>query len=201
MNINRVARISAFALMVCIASVLCTTPVGAGNDYSCFNFNYYYNNGSGDYYTGYVYAPTSFKSNGDIVVGTKLDKEPAELGSQSFGGGYYDITSIIDGYGISYDKQEVITSYYDADKAGASLGVNSTGSSYVAGSIQVADRTKSYESGYAIKGTADDSFSPTWRQMFLILSVLWCSGTVKLVLIILFINIFLMMVTQLIHIC
>ncbi len=162
MNIHRMGGIAAFALMVCIASVLSTMPAGAdpSTNYSCYNFNYYYNNGSGDYYTGYVYAPTSFKTYGAIVVGTKLEYEPEGLGEKSFNGGYYQITSITDGYDSSYDKQEFITSYYDANKAAASLGVNTMGSSYVAGSIHVADRTTSYESGYALKGTADASFSP-----------------------------------------
>ena len=29
--------------------------------YSIYDFTCYYNNGSGDYYTGYVYAPTGYK--------------------------------------------------------------------------------------------------------------------------------------------
>lgn len=50
-------------------------------------------------------------------------------------GGYYEITAIVDGYDSSYDKQEYITSYYDADTGKNSYTIN--GASY----LYVADRS------------------------------------------------------------
>ncbi len=122
--------------------------------YSRYDFKYYYNSGSGDYYTGYVYAPTSFETSqgGFLSVGTYLYIQPQPLwasGYHSLNGGYYYITGITDGFASSYDKESYITAYYDADTAKASLGVNSDDSA-TAGSVYVADRSTSWESGYAI---------------------------------------------------
>jgi hypothetical protein len=133
------------------------------NDCSKYDFTYYYNDDSGDYYTGYVYAPTSFQS-GDLqfAVGKKLYDQPMEFwasGYKSFNGGYYDITAITDGFASTYDKQSYITSYYDADTAKASLGVNSDGSA-TATNIYVADRTATWETGYAISGSNHATFNP-----------------------------------------
>ncbi len=127
-------------------------------DYSHYDFTFSYNNGSGDYYTGYVYAPTSFETYGCITVGTLLQYEPEPMGGASLGG-YYYITAITDGYASSYDKKSYITAYYDADTAKASLGVNSDGSA-TAANIYVASRTAAYETGYAISGTNHGAFSP-----------------------------------------
>jgi len=131
--------------------------------YSRYDFTFNYNNGSNDYYTGYVYAPTSFETSqgGFLSVGTYLYNQPEELwasGYQSLNGSYYYITAITDGYASSYDKKSYITAYYDADTAGASLGVNSDGSA-TAGTVYVADRSTSWESGYALSGSQHDTFS------------------------------------------
>ncbi len=127
--------------------------------YSRYDFIFSFNNGSGDYYTGYVYAPTSFKTF--LAVGTFQYDQPQPLwasGYQSFNGAYYYITAITDGFASSYDKKSYITAYYDADTAGASLGVNSDGSA-TAGTVYVADRSTSWESGYALSGSQHDTFS------------------------------------------
>jgi len=131
--------------------------------YSRYDFRFYYNNGSGDYYVGYVYAPTSFQS-GDLqfAVGKKLYDQPLPFWSQgykSLNDGYYYITGITDGYASIYDKQSYITSYYDADKAKVGLGVNSDGSA-TAANIYVADRTAAWETGYAISGANHAAFNP-----------------------------------------
>ena len=124
------------------------------SDYSKYDFTYYYNDDSGDYYTGYVYAPTSFKitndadNHGFIQVGTHLTNEPAELGGGALGG-YYDITSITDGYGSSYDKKEYITSYYDADtNSGQTITKFWDSSGSAVEQLSVLDRTKEAEQGY-----------------------------------------------------
>ncbi len=134
-------------------------------DYSRYDFTFNYNSGSGDYYTGYVYAPTSFETSqgGFLSVGTYLYLQPQALwasGYHSLNGGYYCITSITDGYDSGYDKQSYITSYYDAS-AQSTLEVNTSTSllSYVNGHIHVSDRTLNYESGYAISGSQHDTFS------------------------------------------
>ncbi len=131
--------------------------------YSRFDFTFNYNNGSGDYYTGYVYAPTSFETSqgGFLSVGTYLYIQPQPLwasGYHSLNGAAYYITAITDGYASSYDKESYITSYYDSDTAGTSLGVNSDGSA-TAGTVYVADRSTSWESGYALSGSQHDTFS------------------------------------------
>lgn len=71
-------------------------------------------------------------------------------------GGYYYITAITDdGYPFSYDKKSYITSYYDANTAKASLGVNSDGPAS-AGTVYLADRGTAWESGYAISGSRSE---------------------------------------------
>jgi len=140
---------------------LYSADVGA---YSRYDFTFNYNNGSGDYYTGYVYAPTSFETSqgGFLSVGTYLYDQPMELwasGYQSINGGYYYITAITDGFASTYDKKSYITAYYDADTAQSSLALNSDGSA-TAANIYVADRTASMEMGYAISGANHAIFSP-----------------------------------------
>ncbi len=127
--------------------------------YSRYYFNFYYNNGSGDYYTGYVYAPSYF--NEWLNVKSKLYEQPMEfwaMGYKSFNGGYYEITEIAEGFDSSYDKKSYITAYYDADPAHAILGVNSDGSR-TPDNIYVPDRTVFWEMGYAISRTINDTFS------------------------------------------
>jgi probable HAF family extracellular repeat protein len=132
-------------------------------DYSRYDFTFYYNSGSGDYYIGYVYAPTSFQtSDPQLTVGKQLYEQPNTLwqwGYQNLNGGYYEITAVTDGFGSSYDKKSYITAYYDANTAKASLGVNSDGAA-TAGSIYVSDRTVNFESGYAISGANKAQFAP-----------------------------------------
>jgi hypothetical protein len=130
--------------------------------YSRYDFNYYYANGSGDYYVGYVYAPTAFQTSGpNLTNGTQIYDQPMALwGSyKSLNGGYYSITAITDGFAATYDKQSYITSYYDSDTAGSVLGVNSDGSN-IASPLYVADRTAAWESGYALSGANHAAFSP-----------------------------------------
>jgi len=130
--------------------------------YSRYDFRYYFNNGSGDYYLGYVYAPTSFQADFQFAVGTQIYYQPQSFWSQgyhSLGGAYYELTAITDGFAAAYDKQSYITAYYDADTAQASLGVNTNGSA-TAANIYVADRTADWEQGYAISGANYASFSP-----------------------------------------
>lgn len=131
--------------------------------YSRYDFTFVYGSGSGDYYVGYVYAPTSMQTdNLQFAVGTKLYDQPMEFwasGYKSFGGGYYDITAITDGFAAAYDKQSYITAYYDANTSQALLGINSDKSA-TASYIYVADRTAAWEAGYAISGANYASFSP-----------------------------------------
>lgn len=127
--------------------------------YSCFNFKFYYNNGSGDYYSGYVYAPTDFQTSGpQITVGKYLYQEPAELGLKTLNG-YYYITGITDGYSASSDKQCYVTSYYDNDTYGKALGVNPDGSA-TAGNVFVSNRTQQDERGYVITNTPLSYYVP-----------------------------------------
>ncbi len=134
------------------------TPMGGGS-YSRYDFKYFYNNGSGDYYTGYVYAPTSFQTF--LTVGTYIYDQPMSLwasGYQSLNGAYYYITGVTDGYASSYDKQSYITSYYCA-AVSANLWVNSDDSA-TASMVYVSDRSTSFESGYVIDGSQSAPFSP-----------------------------------------
>jgi len=142
----------AWALAVLLAGAI---PGEAAGDYSRYDFNYHYNDGSGDYYTGYVYAPTAFtgaNNTGPIQVGTHLTTEPEGLGSKALNG-YYEITGITGGFDASYDKKSYITSYYDADFYHGSEGVNSDGSA-VASAVYVANRAAAHESGYVVNSAA-----------------------------------------------
>ncbi|MFZ5448197.1 MAG: hypothetical protein ACOZFS_06125 [Thermodesulfobacteriota bacterium] len=122
---------------------------GDGSNYSQYNFAYNYNDGSGDQYYGYVFAPTAFKTTGPFLqVGTKLYNQPQEMGGSSLGG-YYEITAINDGYDSTYDHQSYISSYYDGDTGKTSYTLYSTtGSSTATNSLYVADRRYAEESGY-----------------------------------------------------
>ncbi len=141
-----------------VAAVLLTPIATIAGDYSKFDFTYRYNDGSGDYYTGYVYAPTAFETYGAIVVGTKLEYEPEGLGSKALSG-YYEITAITDGFDSSYDKKEYITSYYDGNIYKASEGVN-TDASTTAGVVYVADRSGTDESGYVVTQSQINTSTP-----------------------------------------
>jgi len=132
-------------------------------EYSRYDFKYYCNNGSGDYYVGYIYAPTSFQTSGpNLTVGTNIYDQPMPLwGSyKSLNGAYYSITEITDGYASSCDKQSYITSYYDGNTAKSVLGVNSDGSA-IASYVYVADRSTAWETGYAISGSRHAAFIPS----------------------------------------
>jgi hypothetical protein len=121
---------------------------GAGGDYSQYSFTFNYTDGSGDKYSGFVYAPTSFQTRGDIVVGTKLYNQPIEMGGGALGG-YYDITAVANGYDATYDCQSYITSYYDGDTGKTSYTLDSTTGGTTADTfVYVADRRYTAESGY-----------------------------------------------------
>ena len=131
---------------------------------SQYFFTYYYNDGSGDYYTGYVFAPTGFHTSAGLYVGKALDCQPEGMGGQSLGG-YYYITSIVDGYAASYDKQEYITAYYDNDKAGSSFAVsNNDYLSTTPNYVYVANRSLADELGYAI--SADSALASSFSPFF-----------------------------------
>jgi len=127
---------------------------GAQGDYSRYDFVYHY--ASGDTYTGYVYAPTSFKSF--ISNGTDIYNEPAPMGGFSLDGGYYHFTKVTDGFDAFWDKKSYINSYYETDYS-QSLSVNGNGSAN-AGSVYVADRTLAHESGYALYNSQPSYFDP-----------------------------------------
>jgi glutamine amidotransferase-like uncharacterized protein len=135
-------------------------PVSTGSgDYSRYDFAFYYGDGSGDYYNGYVYAPTSFQTSSPFMaVGTYIYDQPMTMwssGLQSLNGGYYYITGVTGGYDSGYDKQSYITSYYDAS-ANATFQINNTTSSlpsYLYGHVHVTDRSQYYEGAYAFTGS------------------------------------------------
>jgi probable HAF family extracellular repeat protein len=141
----------------------------AYGNYSRYAYTFYYSPGgmdyysSGDYYTGFFYAPTSFQSGAlKLVVGKKLYDQPSELwasGSKSLNGGYYEITAITNGFDSSFDKQSYTTAYYDADMAGTSLGVNRYRTT-TPGTVHVADRTAAWEIGFASSGSLYAGFDP-----------------------------------------
>jgi hypothetical protein len=147
-----------------LAAILITIlAAGAQAQISQYYFTYYYSDGSGDYYTGSVFAPTDFQTYGPLLaVGKALYNQPEPMGGQALGG-YYQITSITNGYSTSYDKQQYITSYYDNDKAKSSFAVSdndylSTSNNYV----YVGNRTLADELGYVIRASdlLASSFSP-----------------------------------------
>jgi hypothetical protein len=118
-------------------------PVGATTAYS---FNYYLEDGSGDYYSGYVFAP-----DGWFKVGSTIHNQPQEMGGGLLGG-YYYITGVQTGQDSTLDKHERITSFYDAysGKTSQKFGPLS-GDSACAGpldSLEVTDRSTTSESGY-----------------------------------------------------
>jgi len=144
---------------------------------SQYFFTYYYTDGSGDYYSGYVFAPTEFQTSGPLLnVGRALYYQPEPMGGQALGG-YYYITGIVDGFSASYDKQQYITSYYDNDKAQSSFAVSDN--DYVSNnnSVYVKDRSLADELGYVIRATDGlaCSFSPffetdlTWTYRFVVM--------------------------------
>jgi hypothetical protein len=120
--------------------------------YSRYDFYYWYSDGSGDCYAGYVYAPTGW-----LTAGTYLYHQPLPMGGAALGGCYY-ITSATAGYTSAYDKQSYITTYYDYhNSAWTACGVNSDGTA-TAGSIYVADRSQANETGYAIYSSSAKYF-------------------------------------------
>jgi hypothetical protein len=130
--------------------------------YSRYDFIYYLNDGSGDYYKGHVYAPTYFQTSSPyLTLGQTIYNDPEGMGGVSLEGGYYYITNITDGFDSSYDKKSYITSYYYYS-LGSWLGVNSDGS-LTATSIYVADRSTGQESGFAIYDSQPGYFDPFSR--------------------------------------
>jgi len=136
---------------------------GNNGNTSRYDFKYYYSSTSADYYIGYVYAPTSFKTSGpQLSVGSTIYYQPMsfwDYGYVSFDGGYYEITAITDGYNDAYDKQSVITAYYDGHSSEKNLEVDSI-SALSNNCIYVYDRTLAMETGYAFNGDSYAYFSP-----------------------------------------
>jgi len=123
-------------LIVCLVNI----PAGAETQYS---FNYYFNNGSGDYFTGYVYAP-----DGWFTTGSTITNQPSPMGGAALAG-YYYITDATTGLSSSYDKQEYITAFYDTDTGKSSTTFyTSTSQTTSTHPLYVADRSTTSESGY-----------------------------------------------------
>jgi len=128
--------------------------------YSRYNFYYWYSDGSGDCYAGYVYAPTGW-----FTAGTYLYYQPLPMGGAALEGCYY-ITSATAGYTSAYDKQSYITTYYDYhNSAWTACGVNQDGST-TAGSIYLADRSQANETGYAIYSSSAKYFDISTSAAF-----------------------------------
>lgn len=115
----------------------------AAGSISQYSFTYSYNDGSGDKYYGYVYAP-----DGCFSTGSKIYNQPAEMGGAALGG-YYEVTGVTTGVASSYDHQEYITSFYDANTGKTSTTFYaSIGQKIADQSLFVADRSTTAESGY-----------------------------------------------------
>ena len=84
--------------------------------YSRDGFTHYYDGGSGDRYTGYVYAPTYYNHIDFYLqviyqVGLKITTKDENQKS-----GYYTLTGVTDlGTDKSHDGQVFVTSYYDVE--------------------------------------------------------------------------------------
>lgn len=141
--------------VVLLASLLFLASSVLADGYSRLDFTYYYNDGSGDKYSGYVFAPTSFEAW--LPVGTKLDKQPDPMGGAALTG-YYCITGVASGYDSSYDAQSYVASYYDGDTGKTSYTLYSTtGQAEATKSLYVADRRYSEESGYVYDPSVPDT--------------------------------------------
>lgn len=107
---------------------------------SRYYFRYYYLDGSGDYFTGYVYALTSLYNIGEIIY---HKNETTELID-----GYYCINSIINGYASDFEGQEFITAYYDLDTGKTSYTLYDNTGQTVANHILNLTNQFTAESGY-----------------------------------------------------
>lgn len=117
-------------------------PLSALGDDTRYYFNYYYN-GSSDYYTGYVYAPTGY-----LTTGERIYNDPWAMGGWPLKG-YYYITDATSGFSSSSDREEYITSFYDGNTGKISTTLYASPGQTTAGaSLYVADRATTYESGY-----------------------------------------------------
>ncbi|MFZ5448348.1 MAG: hypothetical protein ACOZFS_06900 [Thermodesulfobacteriota bacterium] len=117
--------------------------------FSRYDFKYFYTDNHGDYYTGFLYAPTDFQTSGPFInVGSSIYYHPDEMGGEALGGHYY-ITGITNGFSSSYDKQEYITGYFDMDSSGKSSYIFSTGLNNATFSyLFVSNRPHEVELGY-----------------------------------------------------
>ena len=111
--------------------------------YSRYDFIHYYNNGSGDYYKGFVYAPTyyNYKSEGYYTTYIYVYEVWLKIPTmdENFQSGYYQLTNITDlKTDGSRNGQVFVTSYYDAESkktfkpvdAGFALGYRYLASEY-----------------------------------------------------------------------
>jgi len=130
---------------------------------SQYEFTYYYGDGKGDYYYGYVYAPTSFQTSGPtLTVGKKLEYEPETFGSGANAkklDGYYTITAIHDNFPASLDKKSFVYEYVHGGKAyylnmDQAFDAKTPNSYFAWGVAYVADRTAADESGFLIVDAA-----------------------------------------------
>ena len=138
--------------LLVLASIL-AFPVAALADASSslYAFNYYYNDGSSDYYQGYVFAPT-----GMLFKGQYLYAQPEPMGGQKLTG-YYYIYDAYSGYDVSYNAVEYICSYYDGDTGKTSYTLyGSAGQKTATASLYFANRCYTAESGYVYDPSVPD---------------------------------------------
>lgn len=108
-----------------------------------YSFVYFLGDGSGDWYKGYVFAPDNAITSGYILY-----NQPWSMGGAALGGSYY-IWGETGGYSSEYDKEEYITSFYDANTGYYSnTFATSTGQKTSGTSLYVADRSSAAEWGY-----------------------------------------------------
>ena len=124
------------------------------NGVTRYDFYFYYTDGSGDYYQGYIYLPTAYESNMYLQTHST---EPTEMGSGSLNG-YYYFYSKTSGYSWGYNMRGYVTQYHDSS-LNSWLGVNSDGST-TASSAYCGNRFADDEYGYAIYGSTVKYFDP-----------------------------------------
>jgi hypothetical protein len=144
-------KLAVFVIFLLVI-VLGTIPAAAETKY---DFKFIYNDSSGDYYSGYVYAP-----DGWLQTGSTISTQPADMGGAAMGG-YYSITGVTTGQSASLSKNEYITSYYDGDTGKTSDTLYATtGYTTAGGHIYMSDRSTTDDSGYVYDPSvpASDSY-------------------------------------------
>jgi hypothetical protein len=158
MDSRNLIRMLTLVLAVCFCHLWGAEPGAAQyttDTVSRYDFNYYYNSGSTDYFAGYLYAPSASFNDGSNY---DTNFQPYSGG----GPGYYWIYDETPGFDSSYDNQ-LYVNYYIDHAQGYDNWVNVHEVDYYgdefAGTIKV-DNLDDPWSGLAFQGTAVDSFSP-----------------------------------------